>query len=279
MARVAIVGIFFDGYYDLWEDFLELFEKNWKGCPYPLYIVDNEKELNYNKKYNAKVLHAGKDAEYSRKVQLAVNSIDADYYLLLLEDFFIGEPLKKDCLNRLLNVIEQKHIKYYRMPMPEFTPFRLKGKRIKIHPQMEYTVSCQPSIWKREFLKECIGAENYNAWIFEGIYTKSRKAHTVDFLRGCYSDYTNILHLYHGALQGKMLPRTYSHFVKSGYTFKNQRKILSSGQEFKDHLKNQLKGLIPVKVQRFIKECQNNNSIVEKYSSKVERLIASMNLN
>ena len=39
----------------------------------------------------------------------------------------------------------------------------------------EYTVSCQPAIWKKEFLKECIGTENYNAWICEGVYIYSKK--------------------------------------------------------------------------------------------------------
>ena len=31
---LAIVGIFWDGYYDMWEDFLELKEKFWRDCPY-----------------------------------------------------------------------------------------------------------------------------------------------------------------------------------------------------------------------------------------------------
>jgi hypothetical protein len=39
---------------------------------------------------------------------------------------------------------------------------------ILIDSTAEYTVSCQPSIWEKEFLKECIGSRNYNAWYLKG---------------------------------------------------------------------------------------------------------------
>ena len=72
MHKLAIVGTFYDGYYDLWEDFLELFYTNWPDCPYPLYIVNDEKELSFKKEYKVNVIHAGHKAEYSQRVQTAV---------------------------------------------------------------------------------------------------------------------------------------------------------------------------------------------------------------
>jgi len=48
-TRLCIVGIFFDGYYDIWEDFLELFNRNWPDCPYPVYIVDGTKNLDFQR--------------------------------------------------------------------------------------------------------------------------------------------------------------------------------------------------------------------------------------
>jgi hypothetical protein len=79
--------------------FSELFSSHWPDCPYELYIVNNEKELDYEKKYKVKVLHAGKEAEYSRKVQTALSKIDADYYLLLLEDFLLEVNVLKTQLS------------------------------------------------------------------------------------------------------------------------------------------------------------------------------------
>lgn len=278
MKKLAIVGIFFDGYYDMWEDFLELYYRNWKDCPYPLYIVNNDADLHFQKKYPVNVIHAGADAEYSRKVQIAIEQIDADYYLLLLEDFLIGKKLQSDVLSEVMRFIVDKKIKYYQMPMREFTAIKNINRIIPIMPQMEYTFSCQPSIWQKNFLQKCIGTGNYNAWVFEGIYTKSRKARTKHFLKDCYKDYRNLLCLYHGALQGKMLPKTYKHFSKQGYHFKSKREVLSRKKEFISLGKTQIKGLIPYRFQKRIKGLTNNNSVIERYNQDIYRLIKEMDL-
>lgn len=79
----------------------------------------------------------------------------------------------------------------------------------------------------KRIFKKCIGNENYNAWIFEGIYSKSKQAHTSEFLNGCMYDYTNPLELRHGYVQGSMLPTVYNYFISKGYVFKAKRKILT----------------------------------------------------
>ncbi|HEM3688429.1 TPA: hypothetical protein U1D21_001456 [Streptococcus suis] len=278
MEKLAIVGTFYDGYYDLWEDFLELFEKNWPDCPYSLYIVNDEKDLQFSKNYNVKVFHSGKKAEYSQRVQTALSEIDAEYYLLLLEDFFIGEKLDKHVLDKIMEFVINNNLDYYRMQLGEFTTFNKKGKVEHISPNAEYTVSCQPSIWKKEFLKKCIGTDVYNAWVFEGIYTKAPKAHTEEFLKGCYVDYRNVLCLYHGALQGKFLNRTYDHFAKQGYSFRAKMPLMDKKAELKHSVKKFFKFTIPVSLQRIIKKNIRTNSVVEKYNSEINRLIKKMGL-
>lgn len=278
MEKLAIVGTFFDGYYDIWEDFLELFERNWPDCPYNLYLVNDEKDLAFEKKYNVTVLHAGKNAEYSDRVQTALKNIEAEYYLLLLEDFFIGEKLDKNLLEPIIAFMEQKKAKYYRMPLSEFVPFAKKKTVEKIVPTMEYTVSCQPSIWKKEFLKQCIGNDSYNAWVFEGIYTKSSVAHTDEFLEGCYIDYRNILCLWHGALQSKFLNRTFEHFQNQGYTFKAKMPRIDKQIERKHIIKQLMKDICPVCIQNFVKKYKKTTSIVEKYRDKIDEQIEKMNL-
>lgn len=235
--KVAVVGIFYDGYEDLWYDFLNLFAKNWANCPYELYIVNNVKELNADKyaadKLKVTVLHAGEDAEYSRKVQVAVNEINADYYLLLLEDFFIAHAVENARIEEMMRFVVENDLEYYTMPMPEFCDKkekqRYKGNKqvFQITEKKEYLMSCQPSLWKKDFLRLCIGEENYNAWIFEGIYATMPCVRNRSFLERSVVDYRNPLHLRHGALQGKMLPRTVKILKKEGYTLTTPRTQLS----------------------------------------------------
>ena len=278
MYELAIVGTFYDGYYAIWEDFLELFSKFWPDCPYPLFIVNDSKELDYEKKYNVTVYHAGENAEYSQRVQTALEKIDAKYYLLLLEDFFIGEKLDKNALKDTISFIKENNIKYYRMQMNEFTQSRCKGTIKKITPDMEYTISCQPSIWKREFLQECIGTEKYNAWVFEGIFIKAPKVHTTEFLAGCYVDYTNKLCLYHGAVQGKFLNETVDHFARVGYQFKCGIPTMDKRSESRQTRKKLFKSILPLWVQRFIKRRIKTDSIIEKYGSEKDIMIKKMGL-
>lgn len=284
--KLAIVGVFYDGYYDIWEDFLELLSINWPDCPYPVYIVNGERELKFCKNYNVSVIHAGIDAEYSRRVQKALEDIDADYYLLLLDDFFLERPIKVDPIFDIIEAMETYDISYLRMPMPEF----LIGYNIKkykrdtesgflfIPESDEYTVTCQPSIWKKEFLAKCIGSENYNAWIFEGIYIYSKSAHSSEFLKHCRICLSNPLGLRHGAVQGKMLPNVYEDLRNNGYKFKNHREILSSKQ-YKLHTKKQkIKRIIPKSIQKIVKRVLKNGSIVERYQEEILDTMKKMGL-
>lgn len=284
MEKLVIVGIFYDGYYDLWEDFLECFERFWPDCPYKKYIVNNNRELEYEKKYNVELIHAGKSAEYSRKVQIALKSIDADYYLLLLDDFFMGKKIYKDPLSDVIQFMKAENIEYYSMPLKEFQ--NNKAKKIyknisylrKILPKSEYTVSCQPAIWKKDFLKACIGEENYNAWVFEGIYTKSELAHSEWFLERLCVDQRNLLHLYHGALQGALIPDTYKYFLNIGYRFRTKRKMLSNQQYRKHKGKAKIKALVPISVEKIVKKYLRTNSVIEKYSKEINETMKKMGI-
>lgn len=282
MKKLAIVGIFFDDYKDLWRDFIHLFEENWPECPYDMYIVNQQENIDYESKF--KIINAGKEAEYSRKVQTALEKINADYYLLLLDDFFLSKKIESNILESLLEYIYINDIKYCSLPLDDFSG-SFKGKRIKdfknmreITPKAEYTVSCQPAIWKKDFLSKCIGSENYNAWIFEGIYSKSVYAHTEEFLDKCVAHVNNLLELKHGAIQGKMLPSTVEYYKNNGYKMKNNRSILSKTKYFKYKTKIFVKNMIPLKIQKKIKSRIKSKSIIEKYNDEIITIMSKMNI-
>lgn len=279
MVKLAIVGIFFDGYEDMWYDFLNLFHKNWANCPYPLYIVDNVAELDPQKADTSKVtvIHAGKDAEYSRKVQVAVEQIDAEYYLLLLEDFFVVKPVSNGNIREVLDFIKREKIEYYAMPMPEFVDDKetaCYGDRkdiFRITTRKEYLMSCQPSIWKREFLDLCIGRENYNAWIFEGIYAKTPCVRNEEFLKKSVIDYSNVLQLRHGALQGKMLPSTVKAIKACGYEMTSPRSVLSAKQQIVHDVKKLAHKVIKViPIPEVLMQKLKSQSVLNKFADQIK---------
>lgn len=283
--KFAIVGIFYDGYYDLWEDFFELFNKFWPDCPYPKYIVDNSKDLEFDYDYGFKVIHAGEGAEYSRRVQTALEKIDADYYFLILEDFFVGKSIDRDPFDGIIDFMIKNGIEYYSMPLQEFQDGDKPRKQFesceaidKFTTKDEYLISCQPAVWMKSFLEKCIGNENYNAWIFEGIYVKSNDAHKQEFVDKLCMDRSNPLHLYHGALQGKIVPTTYRYFESVGYKFRNEREVLSDEVYGKHLRKIKIKRYTPFWIQKLIKKTLKTNSVIEKYNYEIYGVMKKMEM-
>lgn len=280
MKKLTIVGVFYSGYKDLWEDFITLLKRNWGNCPYDIVIVsDTIDEVEYK---GVRLVSVGKKAEYSRKVQQVLNQIDSEYYLLLLEDFFFGAPIDNNRIYHILDFVEQNQIKYYAMPMEEFSNnykgYKIDSKIRSISPKAEYTVSCQPAIWERNFLKQCVGTENYNAWIFEGIYAKAKFAHTEDFLKGCVVDISNPLNIKHGVLQGKMVPTTVDYFNKQDYEFCSQRTIFSRKLYRKQQFKIFCRGLMPYWLQKSVKNIFKTKSIIGNFEVQIKEIMQSMHL-
>ena len=62
--KMTIAFIGFDGYDDMWDDCIGLFQRFWPDCPYRVVFVNNEKDVNWT---NVEVLHAGKTLSGARK--------------------------------------------------------------------------------------------------------------------------------------------------------------------------------------------------------------------
>lgn len=61
------------------------------------------------------MLHAGKNAEWSRKVQLALKSTDSKYICLLLEDFHVGKTIDTKVVHDTVSYIENEKIRYFKL--------------------------------------------------------------------------------------------------------------------------------------------------------------------
>lgn len=231
-ANMAIVVIGFDGYDDLWDDFFILFRRFWSECPYKVYLVNNEKKSEYE---GVTVVNAGRDAEWSRKVQVALESVDEDYLCLMLEDFYIGKKVNTKVVEKALQLMVEDHIKYYKLKTfsnintAEYRDY----KYLHVLPKnLEYGISLQPGIWKKSFLKEKVGTENYNAWKFECDCIAEAKKGGNALLEGCIYDDRNILEIQHGVVQGKYLPKALKYFEKQGYILNQQRRGAMQGKQY-----------------------------------------------
>ena len=251
---IAFIG--FDGYDDIWDDCINLFNKFWPDCPYEILFVNNEKKVVWE---NVKVLHAGADAEWSKKVQTAIKECKTQYLCLLLEDFFVGEYIDSDKIDRMMRFIEKEKIRYYKLANMNRACKNhdsiYKGKKfLHIIPESdEYGISLQAAIWDINYLKNLVGEENYNAWTFEFNRVKESQGKGDLPLKGCLFDDRNILNLQHGVIQSKYLPGTIRYFRNKGIELNVEREIMSYAQYYRGRLISKGKHILPRKMQKPVK--------------------------
>lgn len=255
--RMTIVFICFDGYSDIWSDCINLFKVHWKECPYKIMLVNNTKEVMYD---GVEIFHAGEDAEWSKKVQLAIEKAKSPYICLLLEDFLVGDVIDSNVINETLDYISQENIRYFKLvnmsrAVKNKDLYYNGSKFLHVIPQSdEYGVSLQAAIWERDYLKELVGKDNYNAWIFEFNQVKAARGKKNEPMPGCVFDERNILNLQHGIVQGKYLPCTINYFKKKGIELNVEREVMSYFQYYKIRLISKGKYLIPQKLREPVKK-------------------------
>lgn len=274
MKSLAILGVFYDGYKDTWEDFFNLFNKNWKSCPYPKYVVNNSCNIN---KDGFTIINAGENAEFSKKIQVAIQTIKEDYVLVLLEDFVLGKEIKSDPLIEIMGSIEKLDADYYVMPICEFNKSyrsskKALGKNVFFLDNKDgYTLNCQPSIWKKDFLGERIGKLNFNAWVFEGVYRLDCDKRKPNYLEKCFCDKREPLNLVHTIVQGKIIPSAYKALVKKGYVLKCSRQQLTFWENLKRKVRLQLSRILPHSLKKLLKS-KSSSSVLDSYKEEIQKV-------
>lgn len=271
-SNMTVVFIGYDGYSDIWDDCIRLYQRFWSDNPYRTIFVNNEKEVEWD---GIEVLHAGKEAEWSRKVQCALKACETKYICLLLEDFLIGKTINTTSVKNTVEFIKREKIRYFKLTnmsrvMKNHDPNYGGYKFLHIIPESDdYGVSLQPAIWRRDYLVELLGEENYNAWIFEFNRVKDSENKSNTPNPGCIIDDRNILNLQHGVMQSKYLPGTVKYFETIGIKLNVEREVMSPVQHFRMQAISVGKELIPRPFRKGIKK------ILEKLGMKFVSTIRS----
>lgn len=232
IPEMAIVVVSYDGYSDLWDDFFTLLNKYWEDRPYCTYLANNIKKPSYK---GVDILNCGEKAQWSTRTRIAVEKLKQPFICLLVEDYFIGSKIDNSVISDALNFIKQEDINYYKLNnfSRVNTEFYKNIKFLVTIPEnMEYGVSLQPAIWKREHLLELLGEGGYSAWKFEldqveKTYNESNKP-----LKGCVLDKRNILNICHGVVQGKYLPSAIRYFEKQNYNLDTTNRKVMTNREY-----------------------------------------------
>jgi len=246
----AIIVLSFDGYSDLWDTFMLLFKRFWPDNKYPIYLVTNNTEPIYE---GVTVINVGDEVSWSRRARDAVSAIKEEYFILMLEDYFIGKKVNTSSIDELLEFVKRERLDYLRIvPVPK-TRYKVSTDN-GIHPMREdrpYGVNLQASIWKKSFFLKTIASGDYSPWEYE----KRQKIDSPYRIKGkcAVVDYWPILIL-NGVVQGKWFPNTLNYFKKLGIDIKiGKRPIMSRKDVAIGEIRKYFLRVVPVSVQKRLK--------------------------
>lgn len=161
-----------DGYSDLWYPFFKLFKKYF---PYNgEKIILNTETLNYEYEgLNIECVHPEKSSvPYGERIINAINHINTKYVFLLLDDFFIKEPVSIQKINKVIEWMEsdKKIACFYNDLTPTWRDEEVDKyegfKRIPLG--NEYTLNLQAAVWRTKVLKK-FWRKNVSPWEWEEV--------------------------------------------------------------------------------------------------------------
>lgn len=174
-SRCSVLLSSCDKYEDAWRPFFFFFNREWRNCPYQIYLNTETKGFSIEGK-QLYVLNSGEcTLSWSLRLKKALQRIKTEYVLFLLEDFFMLDKVNQEEINRCLDIMDENHkisvIDFECAKSGEGEPCEYEGYCRRNLNSM-YFLNCQASIWRRKDLIRFLSPYE-SPWQFE-IYGSGR---------------------------------------------------------------------------------------------------------
>lgn len=153
---------------DMWEIFSTLFSKYWKECPYNKVLVTDRDDNGKGAKLFDKVIC--KDSTWHDMISQAINIVDSDYVMLMMDDYLLCNIVDDSVINRSLDDADRynaANIRFVNSQIRLDKKIYDKDKSYDIYtPGKAYSITTQIGIWNSKVLLSYMRPE-WSAWDFE----------------------------------------------------------------------------------------------------------------
>jgi hypothetical protein len=217
-----------DAYADLWAPFFNLFWRHWADCPWPVYLGTNQKTFGGDVRVTTV---KGGHGTWSSQFRGCLEQIDAEFVLLLLDDYFLDRPVSTPLIFERLGSLSSLNgamLRLFPMPGPD-RKLQSHSEIGLIHPRAQYRVSLQAAIWNREHLHSLVN-ESESIWAFEWNGTERSRCFENEY----YATVEAAVHYRQVLERGEWLRRAARYFREQqiGCDF-NARSVMSRSRTFK----------------------------------------------
>lgn len=245
---IAILVSSHDPYSDLWPPYFAAFHRNWPDCPFQIYLLSNRIVFPDPA---VKPILVGDVRSWPDSIRLALEQIDEDFVLLLLEDLFLISPIDTERFLRLAEWVTEHRPACIRVePVPGMAPSEFKGI-CKLPPGIPYRASTVLTLWRKEVLLALLRSEE-TIWQFE-VQGSVRTDAYPDF----YATEETYLPWLNGVIRGKWVPQAQAAMIAAGYPVQTQARGMFTLSErikqFGRHTRARALRLLPIQFQRGIR--------------------------
>lgn len=172
MSKYQVMLLTCDKNSDLWGMFFYFFQKNWGKYKGDVFVnTETKKPLNINFPDNrivtSKISFTDKDP-WSFRLKKALNQVDNEYVLLIMDDFFLSDIVDNDEIDRCVEYMENDLniacFNFQPINGPSianaFGRYELKDKKVR------FRLNLQVSLWRKSSLVKFI-RNHENPWQFE----------------------------------------------------------------------------------------------------------------
>lgn len=229
--EVALLIPSCDKYSDVWPYFFKLLFKYWPEVKnHKIYLLSNHASYPDPNIINIGI---GKEKSWSDNVDFALKQIDADYILVILEDFLLTAKVDIVSLEKLFCGMKEKAAGYLRLmanPPPK-APCRDNPHIGIVEKGEEYRTSLQAAIWRKTLLQKIL-LTGESPWGFE-FYGAARSDSLPDLFLSITKDIKQPIPYFPNTIvRGLWVPQAIQHLRQEGFNEYIKRPIEQSFKRF-----------------------------------------------
>jgi hypothetical protein len=203
--NLSILILSCDKFKPAWPVFYSLFNKYWPDFEGKIYHYSETEKVNQGQVISLNSNLPQNAASWSKGFLFALENIETDYVILMLEDFFLNKKVAHHKVVEYFKLMQNNpEVKCFRlMPIPP-PENEINEEYGEFSMHQPYRISTQMAIWDKEYLKSIIQLEE-SPWEFEhnaSERSKKMKGRLFGVLRKPYEE--RIATHVNGIIRGKL---------------------------------------------------------------------------
>jgi hypothetical protein len=219
-----------DSYSDVFEVFMQCYQKNCEDSPYELILATNTGQY---KNITVMTNNNPGDNWIDRAIP-ALKRIDTKYILLMVDDIFIIQKVDFRKIERILDDMDEYQLNFCGLSN------NFKGKCLRkgsilvyVKQRQAYAKNLQFGIFRRDYLISELGDGSKSGWDLEKKWVNETATASQAYFTDIVSCKEKIIKFVHGIDKGKWLPGALNSLKKNGIKVNVLRETLSGNEELK----------------------------------------------